>query len=43
MLSGAIIVVMYKVGCLNAELLILGYKYSGTAEQIEREVITNSA
>ena len=27
----------------NVELLILGYKYSSTVEQIEREVIPNSA
>jgi len=33
----------HKLDCLNAELLILGYKYSSAAEQIESEVITNSS
>jgi len=32
-----------KLGCLNVELLILGYKYSSSAEQIGSEVIPNSA
>jgi len=35
-------VARHKLRCVNVELL-LGYKYSSTAQQIEREVFPNSA